>query len=364
MSLEQGLKSVIGRLCSGLLENEAQVKQAVILPILRTLDWDDSDPESFRPEYSVGRGLVDYALLDHGNPLVFIEAKRIGALDAGGEEQLFRYASNRGVPLLVLTDGNRWDFYLSMAAGVPSERRFYRLELLLKHKIPEYVDFLDQHLRKGRVVSGEAKLVAEKRHASNREQERAQQAIPRTWRALLQEPDEMLRDLVAEMVESECGTKPELDDVEVFLRNLVVTSPPPKSGSGSSVPSPGPDKPSSGPPQLGRSRIVGFVLGEEHVESETAIGTLAELLTRFEREVPEFMERFAVKTISRNRKLVARNPTDLYEKSHLVDKHSKDLRNGWWLGTNLSKAQVRGHIETACGVAGVSFGSQLKLIER
>ena len=306
MSLEQGLKSVIGRLCSGLLENEAQVKQAVILPILRTLDWDDSDPESFKPEYSVGRGLVDYALLDHGNPLVFIEAKRIGALDAGGEEQLFGYASNRGVPLLVLTDGNRWDFYLSMAAGVPSERRFYRLELLLKHKIPEYVDFLDQHLRKGRVVSGEARLVAEKRHASNREQERAQQAIPRTWRALLQEPDEMLRDLVAEMVESECGTKPELDDVEVFLKNLVFTSPPPKSGSGSSLPSPDPDIPSSGPPQLVRARIVGFVLGEEHVESGTAIGTLAELLTRFEREVPEFMERFAVKTISRNRKLVAR----------------------------------------------------------
>ena len=318
MSLEQGLKSVIGRLCSGLLENEAQVKQAVILPILRTLDWDDSDPESFKPEYSVGRGLVDYALLDHGNPLVFIEAKRIGALDAGGEEQLFGYASNRGVPLLVLTDGNRWDFYLSMAAGVPSERRFYRLELLPKHKIPEYVDFLDQHLRKGRVVSGEARLVAEKRHASNREQERAQQAIPRTWRALLQEPDEMLRDLVAEMVESECGTKPELDDVEVFLKNLVFTSPPPKSGSGSSFPSPDPDIPSSGPPQLVRARIVGFVLGEEHVESGTAIGTLAELLTRFEREVPEFMERFAVKTISRNRKLVARNPTDLYDKSHLV----------------------------------------------
>ena len=364
MSLEQGLKSVIGRLCSGLLENEAQVKQAAILPILRTLDWDDSDPESFKPEYSVGRGLVDYALLDHGNPLVFIEAKRIGALDAGGEEQLFGYASNRGVPLLVLTDGNRWDFYLSMAAGVPSERRFYRLELLLKHKIPEYVDFLDQHLRKGRVVSGDARLVAEKRHASNREQERAQQAIPRTWRALLQEPDEMLRDLVAEMVESECGTKPELDEVEVFLKNLVFTSPPPKSGSGSSVSSPDPDIPSFGPPQLARARIVGFSLGEEHVESGTAIGTLADLLTRFERDVPEFMERFAVKTISRNRNLVAKDPADLYKKSHLVDKHSKILTNGWWLGTNLSKAQVRGHIKTACGVAGVSFGSQLKLIER
>ena len=252
------------------------------------------------------------------------------------------YASNRGVPLLVLTDGNRWDFYLSMAEGVPSERRFYRLELQLEHKIPEYVDFLDQHLRKRRVVSGEARVAAEQRHASNRERKRAHQAIPRTWQTLLKEPDETLRDLLAEMVESECGTKPELDDVEVFLRNLVFTSLPPKSGSGPSVPSPDPDTLSSGPSQLARTRIVGFILGEEHVEAGTAIGTLAELLTRLEREVPEFMERFALKTISRNRNLVARNPAELYEKSHLVDKHSKELRNGWWLGENGGDKLVHG----------------------
>ena len=363
MSLEQTLKTAAGRLCSGQLDNEAQVKQAVILPVLRTLDWDDTDPEAFKPEYSVGRGMVDYALLDRSKPLIFVEAKRIGALDAGGEEQLFGYASNRGVPLLVLTDGNRWDFYLSMAEGVPSERRFYRLELQLEHKIPEYVDFLEQHLRKGRVVSGEARIVAEQRHASNRERERAHKVIPGAWQALLQEPDEMLRDLLAETVESECGTKPELDDVEVFLRNLAHTSSQPKSGPGPSVPSPDPGTLSSGPSPLVRTRIVGFVLGEEHVEAGTAIGTLAELLIRFEREDPEFMERFAVKTISRSRNLVARNRADLYEKNHLVDKHSKELGNGWWLGTNLSKAQVREHIKTACGIEGVGFGSQLKLIE-
>ena len=40
-----------------------------------------------------------------------------------------------------------------------------------------------------------------------------------------------------------------------------------------------------------------------------------------------------------------------------------ELGNGWWLGTNLSKARVREHIKTACGIEGVGFGSQLKLIE-
>ena len=121
-------------------------------------------------------------LLDRGSPQVFLEAKRIGAMDGGGEEQLFGYASNRGVPLLVLTDGNRWDFYLSMAAGIPAERRFYRLELQLEHKIPEYVEFLEEHLRKDRVVSGEARRNAERRHTSNMQRERAREAIPRAWR--------------------------------------------------------------------------------------------------------------------------------------------------------------------------------------
>ena len=57
MSLEQILKVAVKRIRSGSLENEAQVKQAIILPILRDLDWDDTNPAEFKPEFSVGRGL-------------------------------------------------------------------------------------------------------------------------------------------------------------------------------------------------------------------------------------------------------------------------------------------------------------------
>ena len=174
MSLEQTLRNAVDHLRSGRLRNEAQVKQAVILPVLRALDWDDTDPGAFKPEYSVDKGLVDYALLNHGQAMVFVEAKRVGNLDAGGEEQLFRYANHKGVPLLVLTDGNLWNFYLSMASGVPAERRFCRLELLqLEDKLPEYLDSLEKYLRKNRVVSGEARRNAEQRHENNRERERA-----------------------------------------------------------------------------------------------------------------------------------------------------------------------------------------------
>ena len=33
------------------LTNEEQIKMAVILPILRALDWDHDNPEEFVPEY-------------------------------------------------------------------------------------------------------------------------------------------------------------------------------------------------------------------------------------------------------------------------------------------------------------------------
>ena len=142
MELDQILKNASKQISTGLLKNEAQVKQAVIIPILRGLDWDDTNPAEFVPEYSVDNGLVDYALCGTtDNPLVFIEAKRLDGADHKGVEQLFRYANNRGVPLLILTDGKTWDFYLSMAEGLPADRRFNRMELRLEDNFSEYVQF-------------------------------------------------------------------------------------------------------------------------------------------------------------------------------------------------------------------------------
>ena len=292
-----------------------------------------------------------------------------GGADYEGEEQLFGYAVNKGVPFLILTDGNVWDFYLSMAAGAPAERRFYRAELTRKERIPEYVEFLKIYLRKNCVVSGEARRAAEKRHESNQESKKARRAIPRAWRSLLETPEEMLCDLLAEEVESQCGTKPELDDVEEFLKELLSDAPPrtPDAVSTASRPSGGarstPVSPQSEASK--RSKIVGFILDNERVETGAAKRTLAEILKAFDRRDPGFMERIEAQTVGRTRRLVARNRDDLYDnRPDLVRDYSTDLENGWWLGDNISSRQVRKNVEIACEVAGVNFGSQLTLIER
>lgn len=368
MSLEQILQVSVDRIRSGTLENEAQVKQAVILPILRSLDWDDANPGEFKPEFSVDKGWVDYALLpEGGGPLVFIEAKGLGRVDIDGEEQLFRYAVNKGVPFLILTDGDLWDFYLSMAAGSPAERRFYRAELTRQERIPEYAKFLDTHLRKKHIVSGDARRAAEERHESNQEREKARKAIADVWRTLLETPDEMLRDLLAEEVERACGTKPEPDDVESFLKARL-SEPLPGTPSGASpVPRPRSKKPSSTTPseEAGRvSRIAGFILDNKPVETGFSYLTLGEVLKEFDRRDPQFMERFAGQTWGRKRRLVARNRHDLYPgRPDFVEKSSLDLGNGWWLGHNLSTGDIRKKIIIACEISGVKFGSQLKLVE-
>ena len=185
-------------------------------------------------------------------------------------------------------------------------------------------------------------------------------------RTLVESSDEILYDLIVREVESECGTRPELDDVEVFLKNFLVDAPPQTPDIFSKTSHPHSSRSISTLPQpLGKSRpkIVGFILDNNSVETGAANRTLAEVLKAFERLDPGFMSRFEAKTRSRRRRLVAENRDDLYNQPHLVT-YSLDLENGWWLGTNISSDKVRGSIETACEVARVEFGSQLKLIER
>lgn len=220
MSLAPVLKTAIGNLRSGRLEREEQVKQAVILPILQELGWNPADPDSIVPEYPAGPGRVDYALLHYRRPQVFIEAKRRGALDVRAEAQLFGYAANNGVPLLVLTDGCRWDFYLSMADGHPEERRFDSLELRDENGIPAYAGALEAVLCRQDVLSGDARRNAEDRLKSDRERKRAREAIPEAWNALLNEPDELLCDILTEEVQRKTGDVPDRSDVEDFLKNL------------------------------------------------------------------------------------------------------------------------------------------------
>jgi len=219
MILASIIEKAIINLRSGHLQTEEDVKLAVILPILRALGWDETD-RSIRAEYPTPPGRVDYALLYESRPQVFVEAKRRGAMDVRAEAQLFSYANNRGVPLLLLTDGYRWDLYLSMADGLPEERRFLSLELAGDNDLPVYSETLETYLGKTHVASGKARRAAEERLHLDRQQTRARKAIPEAWNALLDEPDEFLCDILSDKVRTQIGTSPDSSDIQGFLAQV------------------------------------------------------------------------------------------------------------------------------------------------
>ena len=202
------------------LTSEHHTRTAVINPILRSLGWDETDVGQWLPEYPIeGVGRVDDALLGHdGRPRVFIEAKKPGGLSPKAQGQLFSYAANKGVPLVVLTDGDVWDLYLSMASGAVSERQFAHLEITNRAAHGDAAMDLMTFLAREEVLSpgDRANIAAQERLRSNTERGRSKEALPAAWSAVL--ADDLLRDWLSEFVEGTTGIKPHADDVEAFLR--------------------------------------------------------------------------------------------------------------------------------------------------
>jgi predicted type IV restriction endonuclease len=110
--MEQLVERIRSGLIAGHYASERAVSTSIVVPILRTLGWDDSDPSQVIPEYANPRGRVDYALSAKTNsPSVFVEVKRVGQ-SAEADKQLFEYAFHEGAQIAVLTDGQLWNFYL------------------------------------------------------------------------------------------------------------------------------------------------------------------------------------------------------------------------------------------------------------
>lgn len=345
--------------------NEMATKMAVVLPILRELGWDDLSPSEVAPEFSVPPdGFVDFALCDvqktPPRPLVFIEVKRVGRFAGSTAEhqaavnQLFGYAANRGVPIVALTDGDSWEFYLSMAAGPPNDRIFYRAELQRSDNLPEYAENFARYIGKQNTVTEAARRFAEQDLDSNTARDRARNSLPQAWQRLIEDEDQVVRDLLAEAVGEESGRSPDLDDVEEFLRSLSIPASPTTQGSDvqRSVPAP-PTAPSTS-----RQRIVGFVLNGNAVSADRGNRTLAEVLKALESRTPGFLQRLDAATRGTRNRLVAQNPGELFADPRFVGL-CMDLENGWWVRSNHSNSEIEKHIQRACQLAGVGFGSQL-----
>ncbi len=190
--------------------DEAKVKQVVILPIFRGLQWDPDNDHEVCPEYPVEDKWVDYALLTDNKPEVFIEAKKGSeALEKHEEKLLMDYACRKGVKIAVLTNGATWWFYLPLQDVSWEQRKFHAVEFD-KQNADEIAQRFVDLLSKENVCSRAAIQNAEGLY----KRLKIEEALPKAWNQLI---NGKIVDLLTARTEKLCGHNPDRNTVEQFL---------------------------------------------------------------------------------------------------------------------------------------------------
>ena len=127
---------------------EAQTKESFINPIISALGWDISDFDEVKLEYKHTKKdmPVDYAIFIDLNPKLFIEAKQLGLNmdDRKWIAQMLTYSTMAGVKWALLTDGNHYKLYNTIAEAKLDEKLFFewKMEELNENNVDEYINFL------------------------------------------------------------------------------------------------------------------------------------------------------------------------------------------------------------------------------
>ena len=119
------------------VQTEEATKTALILPFLRVLGYDTSDPREVVPEFTADFGTkkgqrVDYAIFKDGKPIMLVECKAAGAnLDQEHASQLFQYFAATDARFGVLTNGVVYRFYSDLDQKNKMDTKpFFELNML------------------------------------------------------------------------------------------------------------------------------------------------------------------------------------------------------------------------------------------
>ena len=341
--LKKLIELVRENLKQGRYRGEQAVREAIVLPILQRLGWDTIDPTVVRQEYSIGKGRVDYCLCAHpANPDVIIEVKAVGLIE-GGDVQLFRYAFDAGVPMLLLTDGQVWNFYLAAGAGSFNERRVYKLDLL-ERTVAESDWALVRYLAFERVKQKQATTDAQSDLNKAVWERAAADTLSAAWSKLVAGPE--LIDLLLEKTMALCGHEPAREQVETFLAKL---TPAAVHTTKIDLPPRPPRVVDDGQPGRG----VQIRLNGQLQDAKDAITGLIQIIKHLSSKDPTFLERLEVRTRGRARNHLARSPAEVYPLRPELAYKAKEILPGWFLDTNISNREKLQIVERACEVAGL-----------
>lgn len=199
--------------------DEASIKSGVILRLLSLLGWNPFDINEVKPEYTIETKRVDFSLRIGGMNKAFLEVKRPSENLEQHQEQLLNYSFREGVKLAVLTNGMTWWFYLPLHEGSWEQRRFFAADFLAQDATT-IADRLIELLSKAVLNSGDAIKNAEHLYKSRQKESVLKEAIPKAWDKIINDPDDLLVDLLIETTEKLSGFRPEVSDIEQFLASF------------------------------------------------------------------------------------------------------------------------------------------------
>jgi len=149
----------------------------------------------------------------------FIEVKRPTENLEQHQEQLLNYSFREGVKLAVLTNGMTWWFYLPLQEGSWEQRRFFAADFLEQDAGAISNRFIEL-LSKANIASGVAIENAQHLYKSRQKKTVLKEALPKAWDKIINDPDDLLVDLLIETTEKLSGFRPEVSEVEKFLVNF------------------------------------------------------------------------------------------------------------------------------------------------
>lgn len=220
MNLREHLLDIKNELKRGTYDSEAAISQGIVQRLLQTLDWPIFDPKFVYPQYKIDRLEVDFALCSlPGKPLIFIEVKKADDSEKTNE-QLVEYALHVGVPIVIVTDGQEWHFYLSDIQGDYQDRCIYKLHLLTQD-VEESVFHFQRYLDFTASRNKSNIQAAKQDYQDINRNRQIDAALPLAIEQLITNKDELLFELIADTVESLCSYRPGYEKVSSFLTRFL-----------------------------------------------------------------------------------------------------------------------------------------------
>jgi len=221
LALDEFIEKIKDQLRKESFTPEAEVFQSILLPVLQELDWPIFKAKVVIHRYSGGGRNIGSALCHpESNPMVFLQIKKTG-LSERANRQLIENASQTGVPMFVITDGQEWSFYLSEDQYEYDERMIYKFDLM-ECSTKEASLRLTRYLGYERVCSGEALEDTRSDYLKIAQDREKSANFPKAWNALLNEGEPTLIELLSDKFADLCGYKPNREDCQQFLQTKII----------------------------------------------------------------------------------------------------------------------------------------------